>query len=78
LVLNAKGEKLRPKQLDQLPLENFENNRVRTFDLSKYSYCKIWLLWGHSMIMGKRGSFWIMFNFTFGISLFRPKQVSLT
>jgi hypothetical protein len=34
-VLNAKGEKLRPKQMDQLPLVNFENNRVRTFDLSK-------------------------------------------
>jgi hypothetical protein len=30
-----KGEKLRPKQMDQLPLVNFENNRVRTFDLSK-------------------------------------------
>jgi hypothetical protein len=33
-----KGEKLRPKQMDQLPLENFENSRVRTFVLSKYSY----------------------------------------
>jgi ribosome biogenesis protein Nip4 len=30
-----KGEKLRPKQLDQLPLENFENSRVRIFDLTK-------------------------------------------
>jgi hypothetical protein len=30
-----KGEKLRPKQMDQLPLVNFENKRVRTFDLSK-------------------------------------------
>jgi hypothetical protein len=30
-----KGEKLRPKQTDQLPLVNFENNRVRTFDLQK-------------------------------------------
>jgi hypothetical protein len=33
--LMPKGEKLRPKQMDQLPLVNFENNRVRTFDLSK-------------------------------------------
>jgi hypothetical protein len=24
-----KGEKLRPNQMDQLPLENFENSRVR-------------------------------------------------
>jgi hypothetical protein len=29
------GEKLRPKQMDQLPLVNFKNNRVRIFDLSK-------------------------------------------
>jgi hypothetical protein len=29
--LMPKGEKLRPKQMDQLPLENFENSRVRTF-----------------------------------------------
>jgi hypothetical protein len=35
LVLDAKGEKLRPKQMDQLPLENFENSRVRIFYLSK-------------------------------------------
>jgi hypothetical protein len=33
--LMPKGEKLRPKQMDQLPLVNFENNRVRTFDLQK-------------------------------------------
>jgi hypothetical protein len=32
-----KGEKIRPKQqMDQPPLENFENIRVRTFDLSKF------------------------------------------
>jgi hypothetical protein len=57
-----KGEKLRPKQeMDQLPLENFENSRVRAFVLSKYSYgillSKIGLLWGECLIMGKRGSF---------------------
>ena len=60
--LMPKGEKLRPKQeMDQLPLENFENNRVRVFVLSKYSYglllSKIGLLWGECLIMGKRGSF---------------------
>jgi hypothetical protein len=36
--------------MDQLPLENFENSRVRAFVLSKYSYClllsKVGLLWG--------------------------------
>jgi hypothetical protein len=73
-----KGEKLKPKQMDQLPLENFENSRVRTFDLSKYSYCKIWSLVGRFYDYGKRGSFWVLINFTLGISLFMPKQVSLT
>jgi hypothetical protein len=38
---------------------------------------KFGLLWGDFMIMGKRGSFWILNNFTLGISLFIPKQVSL-
>jgi hypothetical protein len=57
-----KGEKLRPKQeMDQLPLENFENSRVRAFVLSKYSYglllSKIGLLWGECLIMGKMGRF---------------------
>jgi hypothetical protein len=52
-----KGEKLRPKQTDQLPLVNFENNRVRTFDLSKYSNCKIWSLMGENFDYGKNGEF---------------------
>jgi hypothetical protein len=39
-VLNAKGGEIKAKQMDQLPLENFEKSRVRTFDLSKYSYCQ--------------------------------------
>jgi hypothetical protein len=33
--LMPKGEKLRLKQMDQLPLVNFKNSRVRIFDLSK-------------------------------------------
>jgi hypothetical protein len=62
--LMPKGEKLRLKQMYQLPLENFENSRVRTFVLSKYSkyskclfLSKVGLLWGECLIMGKRGSF---------------------
>jgi hypothetical protein len=35
---------------------------------------KVGLLWGDSMIMGKRESFWILINFTLGISLFMPKK----
>jgi hypothetical protein len=38
--LMPKGEKLRPKQMDQLPLENFENSRVRSLICPKYSYCQ--------------------------------------
>jgi hypothetical protein len=66
--LTPKGEKLRPKQeMDQLPLENFENSRVRAFVLSKYSYglllSKIGLLWGECLTMGKRGTFLIFDRF---------------
>jgi hypothetical protein len=74
-----KGEKLRPKQMDQLPLLNFEDSRVRIFDLSK-----ILLLQnlascggGEFLIMEKRGSFWYLINFSIGISLLVPKQVCL-
>jgi hypothetical protein len=77
--LMLKGEKLRQKQMDQLPLVNFENNRVRTFDLSKMLLLQnLVSCGGEFMIMGKRGSFWHLINFTLGLSLFMPKQVSLT
>ena len=59
-----KGEKLRLKQMDQLPLENFESSRVRVFVLSKYSYClllskigKNWSLVGKMFDYWKKGEF---------------------
>jgi hypothetical protein len=53
-----KGEKLRPMQMDQLPLVNFENNRVRTFDLSKILLLQNLVSYGgRFMIMGKGGVF---------------------
>jgi hypothetical protein len=55
--LMSTGEKLRPKQTDQLPLVNFEKSRVRTFDLSKYSNCRIWSLMGENFDYGKKGEF---------------------
>jgi hypothetical protein len=77
--LMPKGEKLRPKQMDQLPLVNFENNRVSIFDLSKMLLLQNFVsCGGEFMIMRKRGSFWHLINFTLGLSLFMPKQVSLT
>jgi hypothetical protein len=49
-----KGEKLRPKQMDQLP----PVNRVRTFDLSKILLLQnVVSCGGEFLIMGKRGSF---------------------
>ena len=50
-----KGEKLRPKQMDQLSLENFENSRVRTFDLSKYSYCQNLVSCGENLWLWEKG-----------------------
>jgi hypothetical protein len=77
--LMPKVEKLRPKQMDQLPLVNFENNIVRTFDLSKMLLLQnVVSCGGEFMTIGKRGSFWHLINFTIGISLFVPKQVCLT
>jgi hypothetical protein len=39
--LMPKGEKLRLKQMDQLPLENFENSRVRPFVLKKGEFLNL-------------------------------------
>jgi hypothetical protein len=56
--LMPKGEKLRQKQMDQLPLVNFENNRVRTFDLSKMLLLQnLVSCGGEFFIMGKGGVF---------------------
>jgi hypothetical protein len=76
--LMPKGEKLRPKQMDQLPLVNFENNRVRTFDLSKILLLQNLVSCGENFDYGKRGSFWHLIKFTLGITLYVPKQVCLT
>jgi hypothetical protein len=53
--LMPKGEKLRPKQLDQLPLENFENSRVRTSVLSKYSYVQNLASCGENIGLWEKG-----------------------
>jgi hypothetical protein len=52
-----KGEKLRPKQMDQLPLVNYENNRVRTFDLSKILLLQNLVSCGENFDYGKKGEF---------------------
>jgi hypothetical protein len=64
-----KGEKIRLKQeMDQLPLEDFENSRIELLSccLSKFSYClflsKVGLLWGEGLIMEKGGVFESLIN----------------
>jgi hypothetical protein len=44
-----KGEKLRPKQMDQLPLENFENSRVRFFWFAKILLLQILVSCGENL-----------------------------
>ena len=63
-----KGEKIRPKQeMDQLPLENFENNRIELLfcqnTLIGSFLSKVGFLWGEVLIMGKRGVFEILNQF---------------
>jgi hypothetical protein len=59
--LMPKGENLRPKQLDQLPLVNFKILvLVYLFFDQNPSISKTALLWGRNLIMGKRGSFWCL------------------
>ena len=59
--LMSKGEKIRPKQeMDQLPLENFENSRIELLVCQKsliVSLVKSWLLVRRSIDYGKKGSF---------------------
>jgi hypothetical protein len=78
--LMPKGEKLRSKQeMDQLPLENFENSRVRAFVLSKYSYClflsKVGLVWGECLSTRKGGVFESLINFSWNTSLYVSTSV---
>jgi hypothetical protein len=61
--LMTKGEKLRPKQMDQLPPENFENNRVRTFDLSKYSCYQKSVSYGEIFLLWEKGEFLVLNQF---------------
>jgi hypothetical protein len=53
--LMPKGEKLRPKQMDQLPLVNFKNNRVRIFLFNLVSCGGDFLLWekGEFLTLGQ-------------------------
>jgi hypothetical protein len=52
--LMPKGEKLRPKQMDQPTICEFKNCRVRIFVFDQNPLiAKIVLLWGRISVMGK-------------------------
>jgi hypothetical protein len=74
--LMPKGEKSRPKQMDQLPLVNFENNRVRTFDLSKILLLQNLSLMGENFDYGEKGEFLALDQFfSWNISRFAQTSV---
>jgi hypothetical protein len=64
--------------MDQLPLEKLKIVELALLICQNNCLCKIWSLVGKYLIMGKRGSFWLLINFSLGIPLFMPKQVCLT
>ena len=77
--LMPKGEKIRPKQMDQLPLVKFlKKSRVGLLICQNTLTIKIWSLVGRMFDYGKRESFWLLIIFTLGLSLLVPKQVCLT
>jgi hypothetical protein len=51
----SKGEKLRPKQMDQLPLVNFKSNRVRIFYLSKMLLLQNLVSCGGDFLLWEKG-----------------------
>jgi hypothetical protein len=76
-----KGEKIRPKQeMDQLPLENFENSRVRVFGCQNTLVClllsKSWPLVGRMVDYGRKGEFLkSLINFSWNNSLYVSTSV---
>jgi hypothetical protein len=77
--LMPKGEKIRPKQeMDQLPLENFENNRIRAFGLILLLslIVKSWSLVGRMLDYGKKGGvFESLINLSWNTALYVSTSV---
>jgi hypothetical protein len=68
-----KGEKIRPKQeMDQLPLENFENIKILLF----VSYCQKLVSCGEKAWLWENGGvFEFLINFLWNISLYVSTSV---
>jgi hypothetical protein len=72
--LMPKGEKLRPKQLDQPTTCEFQNF-IRFLMFDQNSYCKNSSLMGEKFYYGKRGIFWYLIKTIHERSLDFPKQM---
>jgi hypothetical protein len=70
--LMPKGEKLRPKQMDQpTTCEFLKIIELEFLICPKYSYCKIWSLVGENFDYGKKGEFLELDQFhSWSISLY--------
>jgi hypothetical protein len=78
--LMPKGEKSRPKQLDQTGSTNhlriLKIVELESVICPKYSYCKIWSLMGENFDYGEKGEFLALDKFhSSDISLFAQTSV---
>jgi hypothetical protein len=86
-VLNAKGGEIKAKANGSAPLENFENSRVRTFDLLELellicqntlivSYCQKLVSYGENVWLWEKGGvFESLINFSWNTSLYASTSV---
>jgi hypothetical protein len=79
-VLNAKGGEIKGQsKWISYHLRNLKIVVELALLIFKILVCaKFGLLWKEYLIMGKRGSFWLLINFSLVIPLSMPKQVCLT
>jgi hypothetical protein len=79
LVLNAKGGEIKGQsKWISYHLRNLKIVELALLICQNTLMCKFWSLVGRILDYGKRGSFWLLINFSLGIPHFMPKQVCLT
>jgi hypothetical protein len=78
LVLNAKGEKLRPKQLDQPTTCEFQNFSVRVFVFDQNPLIAKLFSYRGEIQLWEKGEFWHLIKFTLERSFDLPNKVLLT
>jgi hypothetical protein len=76
LVLHAKGGEI--KGQSKWICYHLRTLKIVELELLICQNTCIWSLVGECLIMGKRGSFWLLIILTLGLSLFVSKHVCLT